>query len=69
VTQVSGFSEFGLPMQALMIPVSTIMFDGLTGQNNFSFKELGPMMFDGFTDALQSTADGLQSFGNDLSSL
>jgi hypothetical protein len=69
VTKLDGFGDFGLPMQALMIPVSTIMWDGLSGQNNFSFKELGPMMFDGFTDALQSTADGLQSFGNDLSSI
>jgi hypothetical protein len=69
VTQIGGFSEYALPMQALMIPASTIMWDGLSGQHNFSFKELGPMMFDGFTDALQSTADGLQSFGNDLSSL
>jgi hypothetical protein len=69
VTQIGGFSEYALPMQALMIPASTIMWDGLSGQHNFSFKELGPMMFDGFTDALQSTADGLQSFGDDLSSL
>jgi hypothetical protein len=69
VTKLDGFGDFGLPMQALMIPVSTIMWDGLSGQHNFSFKELGPMMFDGFTDAMQATADGLQDFGNDLSSL
>jgi hypothetical protein len=69
VTRLGGFSEFSLPMQVLMIPVSTIMLDGLTGQHNFSFKELGPMFFNGFTDALQSTVDTMQSFGNDVSSI
>jgi hypothetical protein len=69
VTRLGGFSEFSLPMQLLMIPVSTIMLDGLTGEHNFSFKELGPMFFNGFTDALQSTVDTMQSFGNDVSSI
>ena len=69
VTKLDAFSDFGLPMQLLMIPVSTIMIDSLTNQHNFTFKQLGPMMFDGFTDALQATAQGLQDFGNDVSSV
>jgi hypothetical protein len=64
VNKLDGVGDLTLPMEAFMIPVSTIMVDGLTGQNNFSFKELGPMMFDGFVDGMQATADGLQSFGN-----
>jgi hypothetical protein len=69
VNKLDGVGDLTLPMEAFMIPVSTIMVDGLTGQQNFSFKELGPMMFDGFVDGMQATADGLQSFGNSVSSI
>ena len=66
VTKLEGFSDFGLPMQLLMVPISTAMYDSLTGEHNFGFKKLGPMMIDGFLGAFQATADSLQSFGNDL---
>ena len=64
INKLDGVGDLTLPMEAFMIPVSTIMLDGLTGSHNFSFKNLGPEMFDGFVDGMQATADGLQSFAS-----
>lgn len=66
VTKLDAFGDFGLPMQLLMVPISTAMYDSLTGEHNFAFKNLGAMMAQGFLGAVQATADSLQSFGNDL---
>lgn len=68
-TKLPGFGDFALPMQALMIPFATAAADSLDGTHNFQFKNLGPMMVDGVFQGLQATADGLQSFGNDVSSI
>ena len=67
--KVPGFGDFSMPMQALMVPFATAMADQLSGQASLQLKQLGPMMVQGILQAFQSTADGLQSFGSDLTGL
>src|SRR5262245_56352979 len=64
-----AFGDFSMPMQALMIPFATAMADQMSGQATLQLKQLGPMMVQGVLQAFQSTADGLQSFGSDLTHL
>jgi len=67
--KLPAFDDFTLPMQALMVPFAVAVSDSLSGQNNLQLKDIPGMMADGVIAGFQATADGLQSFGNDLSSL
>lgn len=68
-TKLPAYLSYSLPTQALVVPFAAAMADQLDGKATLQLKQLGPMMVEGLLQAFQSTADGLQSFGNDLTHL
>ena len=68
-TKLPAYLTYSLPTQALVVPFAAAMADQLEGQATLQLKQLGPMMVQGILQAFQSTADGLQSLGSDLTGL
>lgn len=67
-SRLTPVSDFSMSIGTLIFPSTAIVVGGMEGQR-YSFKELGNMFAQGFSDALEATAQQLEDFHDTMSSI
>jgi hypothetical protein len=67
-TKLMPISNFSMPIGALVFPTSAIVIAGMEGQT-FTSHDVGNMFAQSYSDAMATTADQLNSFHDDVSSI
>lgn len=67
-SRLSPLSDLSAPIATLIFPTAAVVVGGYEGQT-FSFSQLGNMFEQSFSDALEGTAQQLEDFHDNLSSI